>query len=237
MSFTDEDLTKIRAFAESSTPGVAYGVYPGGSDPDEQLVELGKSLSFGVGEIYCVCAPLGDGTPIEDAAQFSAITGNGPTSEDNAKFYSLARELVISLVDEVRIQRSVAELPRGDRDQRQAVAMSWGRAAFGELEATSLPQRGLRLLEESIETYQAAGGDVAMAHKLLDFVFARPPGALAQEIGGVGITLLVLAEAAGLSAELSEIAELQRILSKPTSHFAERNAAKNAAGFRAEDKP
>jgi len=40
-------------------------------------------------------------------------------------------------------------------------------------QATSLPQRGLRLLEEAIEAFRAAGGGPEMAHQLVDYVFAR----------------------------------------------------------------
>src|SRR5580704_6605978 len=85
------------------------------------------------------------------------------------------------------------------RDQRQAMIINWARMAFGEAEATGIPQRGLRLLEEAIETFQACGGDEAIAHKLVKYVFERPPGQVAQELGGVAVTVLALAAAAGLS--------------------------------------
>jgi NTP pyrophosphatase (non-canonical NTP hydrolase) len=117
------------------------------------------------------------------------------------------------------------------RDQRQATTAVWARGAFGEAEATSVPQRGLRLLEEAIEAFQACGGDEAMAHKLVAFVFARPPGMVGQELGGVAVTVLLLAAAAGLSADEEECREIHRVLSKPLREFTERNANKNAAGF------
>jgi hypothetical protein len=117
------------------------------------------------------------------------------------------------------------------RDERQNDVFAWTRAAFGVEHATSLPQRGLRLLEESIEAFQSAGGDADMAHRLVDFVFSRPIGELGQELGGVGLTLLALAAAAGRSADEEEVRELNRVLSKSAEEFAARNAAKNAAGF------
>lgn len=86
-------------------------------------------------------------------------------------------------------------------------------------------------MEEAIEAAQAAGCDAAMVHKLVDYVYAKEPGALAQEIGGVRITLLALAEAAGVSAEEEEGREFARVLSKPLKHFAARNEEKNRAGF------
>lgn len=120
------------------------------------------------------------------------------------------------------------ELPRA---QRQEVLASWAAQAFGSDQATSIPQRGLRLLEEAIEAFQASGGDEAMAHKLVTFVFERPPGTVGQELGGVAVTSLLLAAAAGLSADEEECREMHRVLSKPLREFTERNANKNAAGF------
>ena len=123
------------------------------------------------------------------------------------------------------------------RDLRQAMTVEWARAAFGQDEATSVPQRGLRLLEEAIEAFQACGGDEAMAHKLVSFVFARPPGTVGQELGGVAVTVLLLAAAAGLSADEEECREVHRVLSKPLGEFTARNANKNAAGFKIATPP
>jgi hypothetical protein len=114
-----------------------------------------------------------------------------------------------------------------DRHERQQRVAAWAGEAFGIEQATSLPQRGIRLFEESTETLQAAGGSRAMAHKLVDHVFDRPVGDLRQELGGVAVTLLALAAAAGLSAEEAEVAEVERVLAKPFEHFARRNAEKN----------
>ena len=120
------------------------------------------------------------------------------------------------------------------RDLRQRTIAVWARMAFGEAEATGIPQRGLRLLEEAIEAFQACGGDEAMAHKLVSFVFARPSGTVGQELGGVAVTVLALAAAAGLSAEEEECREVSRVLGKPVREFTDRNASKNAAGFKIE---
>jgi NTP pyrophosphatase (non-canonical NTP hydrolase) len=117
------------------------------------------------------------------------------------------------------------------RDQRQQLIASWAESAFGRDQATSLPQRGLRLLEEAIETFQACGGDETMAHKLVAFMFARPPGTISQELGGVAVTVLALAAAAGVSADEEECREVHRVRSKPVKEFTARNANKNAAGI------
>ncbi len=118
-----------------------------------------------------------------------------------------------------------------ERDDRQAAVSAWCAAAFGAEHASSIPQRGVRLLEEATEAYQSAGGTAEMAHRLIDHVFAQPIDPLARELGGIGLTLLALAQAAGLSAEAEEIREFDRVLSKPLSHFNARNEHKNALGF------
>ena len=117
------------------------------------------------------------------------------------------------------------------RDQRQAVVHAWCIAAFGDDHAKSIEQRAVRLVEEAVEAAQAAGAQASMLHHLVDYVFSRPVGDLRQELGGVGVTLIALAAAAQLSADALEAEEVARILGKPLAHFAQRNAAKNAAGF------
>jgi hypothetical protein len=124
-----------------------------------------------------------------------------------------------------------------DRDGRQEQVFKWVTAAFGVDHANSLPARSTRFLEEAIELYQAAGGDLAMAHKLLDFVFSRPVGDLSKEIGAVGLTLLSVAATAGVSCNGEEDREVVRVTSQDPAVFAERNREKNAAGFNAEAYP
>lgn len=120
-----------------------------------------------------------------------------------------------------------------DRDNRQLRVSGWVERAFGRDQRISIPHRGVRMLEEAIEAYQATGASIQMAHKLVDYVFSRPAGDLAQELGGIGVTVLALAEAAGLSADECEVCEIRRVTSKPIAEFTERNQAKNDAGFRA----
>jgi NTP pyrophosphatase (non-canonical NTP hydrolase) len=117
------------------------------------------------------------------------------------------------------------------RCARQAAISLWARACFGDEEALSVPQRGLRLLEEAIEAAQAAGVDAETAKHLVDFVYSRPVGEVAQELGGVAVCVLALAEAAGVDAETEECREIDRVIAIDPDHFAARNAAKNAAGF------
>jgi NTP pyrophosphatase (non-canonical NTP hydrolase) len=119
-------------------------------------------------------------------------------------------------------------VPRADRQHRIA---DWCAAAFGKDHATNIEQRGLRLAEEAIEAAQAANCDPATLHKLIDYIYAKEPGALAQELGGVGLCVLAMANAAGIDADDAESAECERVLSKPLEFFAARNKVKNDAGF------
>lgn len=137
-----------------------------------------------------------------------------------------ARELIGNAFAAIRAERAA-----GSRDIRQQDVSNWCAAAFGADHAASIPQRGIRHVEEAIEAAQAAQCEREMVHKLVDYVFGRPVGDLRQEIGGSGLTLLALAQAAGISADKAECAEITRVLAKPLDHFAKRNRAKNDAGF------
>ena len=120
-----------------------------------------------------------------------------------------------------------------NRDARQKLVSDWAINAFGKEEATNPNQRGLRLVEEAIELAQCAGCDPIKLHDLIDYIYSRPKGGVYQEIGGVSVTLLAFCESVGISADLAEIAEIKRVLSKPLKHFTERNRKKNEAGFKA----
>lgn len=119
------------------------------------------------------------------------------------------------------------------RQKRQRVVARWAREAFGELEARSLAQRALRLLEEAAEAAQACSVDLGTAISCLHIVYGKPTGDLSQELGGIGVTVLALADAAGLQADECERDEVGRILGKPIAYFRERNKAKNLAGLNA----
>lgn len=118
------------------------------------------------------------------------------------------------------------------RDVRQLAVALWAVECFGEAQAQSVPQRALRLLEEAIEAAQAAAVEERLVHDLVMFVYGRPVGELAQEVAGVSVTLLALAAALGVSADLVERTEVVRVLGKPRDFFTQRNAAKNEAGFK-----
>ncbi len=126
---------------------------------------------------------------------------------------------------------SVESIARLSRITRQRRVGQWALEAFGVGQSMDPKQRALRLLEEAVEAYQAVDGDKVLAHLTIDVMFERPAGEIGQELGGVAVTLLALANALGLSADHEEAREIARVLGKPPEHWAARNAAKNAAGL------
>jgi hypothetical protein len=91
---------------------------------------------------------------------------------------------------------------------------TWMRACFTKPDAFTIEQRSFRFLEEANELAQACGTSREDAHRLVDYVYDRPPGEIEQEIGGVGVTLLGLAEASNLTAQIAIERELDRCIEK-----------------------
>lgn len=118
------------------------------------------------------------------------------------------------------------------RADRQRSVHQWCLQAFGQDESGNPRHRALRLVEEAIEAAQAVGADPKLLHQLVDHIYAKPAGEISQELGGVGVTVLALANACGLSADECEASEVERVLAMPVAHFRARNQLKNDAGFK-----
>lgn len=118
-----------------------------------------------------------------------------------------------------------------ERSDRQKAAYDWTVDAFGPEHAMSAPMRATRFIEEGIELYQTCGGNRVMLHRLVDFVFNKPPGDLKKEIGDVGLTLLTVAELSGFDADVCEAMVVAEALATDPAAMRARNAVKNAAGF------
>ncbi|WP_326890459.1 hypothetical protein U8Q06_10020 [Rhizobium beringeri] len=71
-------------------------------------------------------------------------------------------------------------------------------------------ERGHRFLEEALELAQASGCSRTDALALVDYVFSRVEGDVAQETGGVMVTLAALSNAQGIDMEDAGEAELGR---------------------------
>lgn len=113
-----------------------------------------------------------------------------------------------------------------NRNDRQATVAKWVSETFCNL--ADVPERGRRMLEEAVELAQAVGVTREDAVRLVDYVFARPPGVPYQELGGAGMTLLALAQAVGISADDAEQVELERVLAKSREYFRTRQREKDA---------
>jgi len=61
--------------------------------------------------------------------------------------------------------------------------------------------------------------------------YSRAVGNPLQELGGIGVTWLLAAEAYRVQAETAMDREIERVLAKPPSYFTERNQQKCEAGF------
>jgi hypothetical protein len=90
----------------------------------------------------------------------------------------------------------------------------WLMACFGEMIAGDREERNHRFIEEALELVQACGCTASEAHQLVDYVFARPVGDKAQEVGGVMVTLAALCLAQGLDMAAAGETELARIWTK-----------------------
>lgn len=87
----------------------------------------------------------------------------------------------------------------------------WAIATFGKDVFDNAPERGKRLIEEALEYGQTQKVTKEQAHLLVDYVFSRPVGDPAQEMGGVMVTALVAAQSAGLDAGGCLTSEMERI--------------------------
>lgn len=120
---------------------------------------------------------------------------------------------------------------RGYRDARQLDATAWCARTFGKENVDNKVERARRFIEEAVELVQAAGLDAAAVTDIVSHVYSKPAGQPAQEAGGVGITLLILCERFGLSADDCERRELARVVQTDPDYFRKRHATKVDAGI------
>lgn len=68
----------------------------------------------------------------------------------------------------------------------------WMRATFSDAVCRDPIERSYRFMEESVELAQAAGCSHERALELVEYVYGRPQGDTAKEVGDVLITLAAL---------------------------------------------
>jgi hypothetical protein len=87
----------------------------------------------------------------------------------------------------------------------------WLRACFGDgTSATSVRERSFRFIEEALELGQSCGMTKGEALQLVDYVYGRPVGEPAQEVGGTLITLSSLCSTQAIDMEHAADIELAR---------------------------
>ena len=116
------------------------------------------------------------------------------------------------------------------RDDRQEQVRDWVVRCWGE-GAVSVVERVERFFEEAAELAQAEGIDPYRLQEIIGHVYQKDAGQPAQEVGGIGTTLLAYCAAKGISADECERRELSRILGKPVDHFRARHDAKVRSGL------
>lgn len=131
-----------------------------------------------------------------------------------------------------RVVSYAARQPVGLSDTFQHGVSEWMDKCFLPSLYSDMTERGDRLLEEVLELLQAHGYDKARVPTLVDYVFSRPVGDPAQEVGGVMVTLAGYCWVAGLDMHVHGHAELARI-SHPEvmAKIRAKQEAKNALHF------
>lgn len=87
--------------------------------------------------------------------------------------------------------------------------VGWLLDCFGEDILNNKEERNYRFFEEAAELVQSCGMTKEDCYKLIDYVYGRPSGEPAQEIGGVMVTLFGLASAQNISVDAISQLEIQ----------------------------
>ena len=92
----------------------------------------------------------------------------------------------------------------------QQRVQAWLMECFSMEICRDTQERCHRLTEESLELVQSLGMTASEAHQLVDYVYNRPVGDTAQEVGGVMNTLAALCSAVDIDMETAGDIELVR---------------------------
>lgn len=99
-------------------------------------------------------------------------------------------------------------------DPFQLRVHTWMIACFVDAIVYDRVERNHRFLEEALELVQAGGCTKAEAQQLVDYVYGRPVGMIAQEVGGVMVTLAAFCSAWGVDLGRCGDDELLRVWMK-----------------------
>lgn len=96
----------------------------------------------------------------------------------------------------------------------QSKVNDWMVKCFGSDIAADGQERNYRFMEEALELFQACGGSMADCLRIVDYVFGRPVGEPAQEVGGVMVTVSALCSANDINLSKAAKTELFRVEGK-----------------------
>ena len=137
----EQELKQIEQITNAATPEPWDWAYREFDTPEEAREWLGKMLDYNSANLFINgAAHMEDGSHappvLEDVWAFvmPMISGNGPTSEANAKFCCMARSAVPLLISEVKQQR-IDLIAVRKRAERAEDALELARALLAEAEA------------------------------------------------------------------------------------------------------
>lgn len=123
------------------------------------------------------------------------------------------------------------------RPMRQRQAARWAVDAPPGQQLRGPHHRAMRLLVEVLELARASGVSEPQMQAMLSATFIREPGDVRRTTGGVGVALLMLAEALNVDADEAEITELNRMLAALQTQQPDRFAAAAAPRAAAPARP
>lgn len=130
---------------------------------------------------------------------------------------------VLALLDTPPAPQETA--PAAEPVAFQARVAPWMDACFGAEIASDRLERGDRLLEEVLELLQSGEYPQERVAALIGYVWSRPKGEPAQEVGGVMVTLAAYCLAHGIGMHDAGEVELARVWTK-VEKIREKQAAK-----------
>jgi hypothetical protein len=92
----------------------------------------------------------------------------------------------------------------------QKAVNGWMALTFSDDVRKDVRERTLRFIEEAMELAQALGLTADEAERMVQYVWTRPVGEPAQEVGGTMVTLSALCSAVGIDLDEAGRNELQR---------------------------
>lgn len=113
--------------------------------------------------------------------------------------------------DLIRFLTAALALLPGGPVGYQARVNEWMLTCFGAKVAADIKERPHRFLEEALELGQSVGCTKCEAMQLVDYVFGRPAGERAQEVGGTVLTLASLCTTIGVDMLGAAETELARV--------------------------